>query len=74
MIKPDFKPMSVKELRADVLSHRDDQEAFYIYVDKLNAEANWVEMPPSESVDDLMNYPEFLQRFSNGKSLFGNQE
>jgi hypothetical protein len=36
MIKPDFKTMSTKELRAYVLSHRDDQEAFYIYVDKLN--------------------------------------
>ncbi|MCW9680406.1 hypothetical protein FJR41_006230 [Dolichospermum planctonicum UHCC 0167] len=59
---------------AFVLSHRDDQEAFYIYVDKLNTEANWVEMPPSESVDDLMNYPEFLQRLSNGKRLIESEE
>ncbi|NET70880.1 MAG: hypothetical protein F6K62_07955 [Sphaerospermopsis sp. SIO1G2] len=74
MRKPEFKTMSLKELRAYVLSHRDDQEAFYFYVDKLNAEGNWVEMSPSESVDDLMNYPEFLQRFSNGKGVLGNQE
>ncbi|MFM7363491.1 MAG: DUF6887 family protein [Cuspidothrix sp.] len=74
MSRPNFQDMSTKELRAYVLSHRDDQEAFYIYVDKLNAEASWVEMPPSESVDDLMNYPEFLQRFSNGKRLIESEE
>ncbi|MBD2386397.1 DUF6887 family protein [Cylindrospermum sp. FACHB-282] len=74
MSQPNFQGMSPKELRAYVLSHRDDQEAFYTYVDKLNAEANWVEMPPSESVDDLRNYPEFLQRFSNGKKLLESEE
>ncbi len=74
MSRPNFQGMSTKELRAYVLSHRDDQEAFYIYVDKLNAEANWVEMPPSKSVDDLMNFPEFLQRFSNGKRLIESEE
>jgi hypothetical protein len=72
--QPNFQGMSTKELRAYVLSHRDNQEAFYIYVDKLNTEANWVEMPPSESVDDLMNYPEFLQRLSNGKRLIESEE
>ncbi|MFM6202728.1 MAG: DUF6887 family protein, partial [Dolichospermum sp.] len=36
MSRPNFQDMSTKELRAYVLSHRDDQEAFYIYVDKLN--------------------------------------
>ncbi|GCL40236.1 hypothetical protein SR1949_53710 [Sphaerospermopsis reniformis] len=40
MRKLDFKTMSMKELRAYVLSHRHDQEAFYFYVDKLNAEGN----------------------------------
>ncbi|YAF96948.1 MAG: hypothetical protein AB3A66_04535 [Nodularia sp. CChRGM 3473] len=74
MKKPNFQAMSAKELRAYVLSHRDDKEAFYTYVDKLNAEGNWVEMPPSESVDDLMNYPDFLQRFSNGKNLYKSEE
>ncbi|BAZ82221.1 DUF6887 family protein [Sphaerospermopsis kisseleviana] len=74
MIKFDFKTMSMKELRAYVLSHRHDQEAFYFYVDKLNAEGNWVEMSPSASVDDLMNYPEFLQRFSNEKGVLGKDD
>jgi hypothetical protein len=53
MSQPNFQGILTKELRAYALSHRDDQETFYIYVNKLNAEANWVEMPPSESVDDL---------------------
>jgi hypothetical protein len=53
--------MNQKELQAYVLAHRDDQEAFYAYVDKLHAEATWVEMPPLQSLDDLDNYPEFLE-------------
>jgi hypothetical protein len=31
---------------------------------KLHAEANWIEMPPLESLQDLDNYPEFVNRFS----------
>jgi hypothetical protein len=61
MSKPDFKTMSQKELHSYVLTHRDDQEAFYAYVDKLHAEATWIEMPPLESAEDLEDYPEFLQ-------------
>jgi hypothetical protein len=33
-----------------------------IYVDKLHTEVNWIEMLPLQSVDDLDNYPEFLER------------
>jgi hypothetical protein len=60
MSKPDFKSMSQKDLHTYVLTHREDQEAFYAYVDKLHAEATWIEMPPLESVEDLENYPEFI--------------
>jgi len=45
------------------IKHRDDQEAFYAYIDRLHAEANWIEMPPLESLQDLDNYPEFVERF-----------
>ncbi|MBW4647598.1 MAG: hypothetical protein KME06_02710 [Kastovskya adunca ATA6-11-RM4] len=62
MSKPNFQAMSQKDLHAYVLAHRDDQEAFYAYVDKLHAEANWVEMPPLQSLEDLENYPEFVER------------
>ncbi|MEH2051314.1 DUF6887 family protein [Nostoc sp.] len=66
MSKPNFQAMSQKELQAYVLAHRDDREAFYAYLDKLHAEANWVEMPPLHSPEDLENYPEFLERVHNG--------
>lgn len=62
MSKPNFQAMSQQDLHAYVLAHRDDQEAFYAYVDKLHAEADWVEMPPLQSLEDLENYPEFVER------------
>lgn len=58
--------MSQKELHDYVLAHRDDQEAFYAYIDKLHAEGNWIEMPLLESLQDLENYPEFTKRFRDG--------
>lgn len=65
MSKPNFQAMSQKDLQAYVLAHRDDQEAFYAYVDKLHTEATWVEMPPLQSLEDLENYPEFVERIRN---------
>lgn len=66
MSKPNFQLMSQKELHDYVLSHRDNMEAFYAYVDKLHAEGNWIEMPALESLQDLENYPEFVERFHGG--------
>ena len=63
MSKPNFQAMNQKDLQNYVLAHRDDQEAFYAYVDKLHAEAHWIEMPPLQSLQDLENYPEFTSRF-----------
>ena len=45
-----IEAMTRQELRAYVLAHRDDNEAFYAYMDKLNAEANWVKMPAVNSL------------------------
>ena len=53
MNKPNFATMSQKELHDYFMTHRDDQEAFYAYIDKLHREGNWVEMPPLKSLDDL---------------------
>ena len=33
---------------------------------KLHAEGNWIEMPALESLQDLENYPEFVERFHGG--------
>ena len=65
MNQPDFQAMSQKELQRYFLSHREDQAAFYAYVDRLNAEANWIEMPPLNSVEDMDNHPDFVNRFRN---------
>ncbi|MBO1346349.1 MAG: hypothetical protein EBE86_002600 [Hormoscilla sp. GUM202] len=35
-MKPNFQRMTKKDLRAYVLAHRDDDEAFYAYVDKMH--------------------------------------
>jgi hypothetical protein len=61
MSKPSFQAMNQKELQSYVLEHRDDQEAFYAYVDKLHIEGNWIDMPPVQSDQDLENYPEFIE-------------
>lgn len=67
MNKPDFQAMSRHELHQYVLAHRDDQAAFYAYIDRLHTEAIWTEMPLLDSVDELDNYPEFVERFSKVK-------
>lgn len=38
-MKPDFDSMSKAELRAYVLSHRDDNEAFYNLADRYEADS-----------------------------------
>ncbi len=63
MNQPNFQAMSQKELHNYVLSHREDQTAFNAYIDKLHAEGNWIEMPPLKSLEELDNYPEFVDRF-----------
>lgn len=61
-MKPNFQAMTRKELRTYVITHPDDNEAFYAYVDKAEKEGNWVTMPPLKSPEDLDNYPEFLDK------------
>jgi hypothetical protein len=63
MSQTKFQEMSQKELLDYTLSHRNDQEAFYAYIDRLHQEGNWIEMPPVDSVEDLEKYPEFTARF-----------
>lgn len=62
-MKPNFNEMSRKELRAYVLAHRDDDEAFYALADKISAAtANKVPLPLLKSLEDLENYPEFIEK------------
>lgn len=36
-MKPDFNNMTKDELREYVITHQDDKEAFYIYIDRLKS-------------------------------------
>jgi hypothetical protein len=60
MSKIDYKQMSRKELHNYVLANREDDDAFYAYVDLLHEVGKWVEMPALKSPEDLDNYPEFI--------------
>ncbi len=73
MNQPNFKAMNRQDLHRYVLAHRDDQEAFYAYVDKLHAEATWVEMPALQSVEDLEHYPEFMEYLRKSAEAYRNQ-
>jgi hypothetical protein len=46
-MKPDFDTMSVGELRAYLLSHRDDNEAFYKLADRLEANPTSADLYPA---------------------------
>ena len=61
-MKPDFSAMTRKELRVYLLTNRDDQDAFYAYVDRSEVEAKWIEFPPVQSMDELNNFPEFFEK------------
>jgi hypothetical protein len=53
--KQNLKMMSTSELRAYVLQHRDDEEALYLYLDKVNIERpNSHIYSPDENVGDAL--------------------
>jgi hypothetical protein len=64
-MKPNFQSMSKVELRSYVLAHRNDEEAFQFYIDRVAAEEGRVTYPPLQSIDDLENYPELIKTFEN---------
>lgn len=45
-MKPDFDTMSIAELRAYLLSHRTDDEAFYKLADRLEATSDDTDLYP----------------------------
>ena len=56
-MKPNFAEMPHKDLLNYILKHREDQEAFHIYLDR--AKANPARIHPApQSIDDLQNFPE----------------
>lgn len=53
MTKPNFDAMSRAELRADVIEHQDDREAFYAFVDRLTAKPSSVVYPASMTPEQI---------------------
>ncbi len=67
MTKPDFKTMNLKELRQDILSHREDNQAFYTFIDRVDTEKKWINNPPLDSIEDMDNYLYFLDKIKKDK-------
>lgn len=53
MTKPNFDSMSKAELRAYVINHQEDREAFYALVDPLTAKSNSVVYPASMTPEEI---------------------
>ena len=62
MTKPNFTAMSDKELRAYVLANKNDQDAFYIYCDRIYAKPG-VKMTSVEQLEQLVREKEKINRF-----------
>jgi hypothetical protein len=59
--QPDFKTMSCKELRSYVLSHRDDEDALRIYMDRLKNEPGIDRHQGGVTADDLARLDRLVQ-------------
>lgn len=61
-MRPDFNKMSKAELRAHILAHRDNQEAFYKFVDRFAADTeNRVWHPLPKTPEDVAKVSELIQ-------------
>lgn len=53
--------MSRVDLRAYILEHREDEEAFQVYLDRVTAEPGEV-YPAPKSIEDLNHFPDLVSR------------
>lgn len=60
--QPDFQAMPRKELRSYVLSHRDDENALRIYMDRLKNEPGIDRHQGGIAADDLARLDRILQQ------------
>jgi len=63
--KFDFQTMPRRELRAYVLSHRDDEDALRIYMDRLRNESGIIRHKGGVTTDDLAQLEQLLQNSVN---------
>jgi hypothetical protein len=64
-MKPDFRAMNKLDLRAYVLAHRDDEDAFHAYMDKIRSDDRRINHPATESLEHISNYPDFNRNNTN---------
>jgi hypothetical protein len=64
-MKPDFAAMSKAELKRYVLTHRNDNEAFYALADRISRQEGRKTYPLFRSLEDMENYPELLEKIRN---------
>lgn len=60
-MKSRFEAMTRNELRAYILEHREDQEAFEIYLDRVMEQPGEI-YPAPQTIDDLQNFPQLLEK------------
>ena len=66
MKKSNFETMSRQELIAYILEHRDEDEPFYILMDRVKAEPGEI-YPAPQSIEDLKNFSELLEKHRRKK-------
>ncbi|MGG6265346.1 DUF6887 family protein [Leptolyngbya sp. AN03gr2] len=62
-MKPDFSAMTKSQLRAYVLEHRDDDQAFYALADRILANPNLKWYAP----EDVERFPEIYEEHRKRK-------
>jgi dephospho-CoA kinase len=68
-MKPDFKTMTKKELRAYVIAHPHDKEAFQQFVDRFTTEASSATFSLAQSQAEIQEIDHLIQkRVSNPPS------
>jgi hypothetical protein len=60
-MKSKFEAMSRQELRAYILEHREDEEAFQLYLDQVMAEPSEI-YPAPQTIDDLSDFPHLFPK------------
>ncbi|MEA5469030.1 MULTISPECIES: DUF6887 family protein [unclassified Spirulina] len=60
-MKSTFENMSRQELRTYLLEHRDNEEAFQVYLDRVMAKPGEI-YPAPKTIEDLSNFPQLLEK------------
>ena len=60
-MKLKFEKMTRLELRKYIVEHREDEEAFQVYMDKVMTEPGEV-YPAPQSIEDLQHFPQLIEK------------